>query len=106
MGSQWLPAGVWANMGPPSYRVELPPGREPVYEYAGPVFPCLAIVAGGLWLARSRSVRTASARTLLWICFGCLAVSFTAHWIWANRRSGTTPSDFESSASVQMPLVW
>jgi hypothetical protein len=105
MRTQLLPA-LWANLGPPSYRVEIPASREPVYEYAAPVFLSLAIVAGGLWIARSRSIRTPLARTLLWVFAGCLAVSLTAHWIWVNRHSGTVESSLASAPFVRMPLVW
>ena len=101
-----LPATL-ANV-PTYYRVDLPPGQEPVYEWAAPVFLALAIATGGLWIARSRTVRTGRGRALLWAAAGCLAVAYSAGWLWAHRDGRAVHGFFGSpgSVAVGMPLVW
>lgn len=103
-----LPLLVFGNMAPPNYRVDLPPGQEPVYQWAARIFLGLAVIAGGLWLARSRTVRTAWARALLWAAAGCLAVSYSAWWVWSHRNGPDQYGGFGSTAwlAVCMPLVW
>src|SRR5262245_6049400 len=78
-----LPA-LWANMAP-SYSVQVPAGREAVYEWAGPAFLALAGVAAAVWLVRYRTLMTGRARALVWTAAGCLAVSFSAWWVWDSR---------------------
>lgn len=105
-GSYLLPATL-GNMST-SYRVDLPAGQESVYEWAAPVFLALAVATGGLWLARSRTVRTGRGRALLWAAAGCLAVAYSAGWLWAHRDGNTVTGAFGAPAwlAVGMPLVW
>ena len=107
MNGSCLPVAVLGNV-PTYYRVDLPAGREPVYEWAAPVFLALAVASGGLWLARSRTVRTGRARALLWAAAGCLAVAYSAGWLWAHRDGNTVTGAFGTPAwlAVGMPLVW
>ena len=98
---------TWANV-PTYYRVDLPPDRESVYEWAAPVFLALAVATGGLWLVRSRTLRTGRARALLWVAAGCLAIAYSAGWLWAHRDGRAVHGFFGSpgSLAVGMPLVW
>src|SRR5205814_1501956 len=75
------------------YQVRLPDGSEAVYEYAAPVFLALAAVAAGAWLLRFRTIRSARARLLLWVCGGSLATAFTAHWVWTRSQLRVQPGN-------------
>jgi apolipoprotein N-acyltransferase len=90
----------------PYYRVTVPPGREPVYEWAPVAFLALAVLSVGWWLVRSRTVRTGPGRALLWLAAGGLAVSYSAWWVWSHRYAGTIAGDWMSSVAVYMPLLW
>jgi hypothetical protein len=70
-----------ANMGPPSYLVKIPAGREPVYQLVGAVFVAIALAAGGVWLARHGQLRAKTRRVLLWLVAGGLAVSYACWWV-------------------------
>ena len=100
------PAAVWANMGSPSYYVSVPAGREWVYEWAAPAFLTLAALAAGWWLIRARSVRTGGARGPLWVVGGCLAVSYSAAWLWAHRDDQIPSPSWADWAAVTMPWLW
>ena len=105
MGWPVPPAAVWGDMAS-SYRVTVPEGREWLYEWAGPTFLALGVVAGGLWLARGRSTGTGPARALLWAAAGCLAVSYSAWWVWAHRGDVVLEPGWAAWAAVAMPWLW
>jgi hypothetical protein len=101
-----LSVALLGNMSPPSYLVRLPPGREWVYEVSAWVFAALAVVAGGLWYARRRTLRPATRRVLLWLVAGGLAVGYSAGWVWCHRDAGVVPPDLAASVAVWMHGVW
>lgn len=106
MAALWVRVDLWANAVGFRYRIEIPEGREPLYQWAGPVFLALAIVSLGLWLVRFRSARSGRVRALLWAGAGCLVVSLSAWWVWENRDAGLIEYGWVSSTIAYMPCVW
>jgi hypothetical protein len=100
-----IPPTVWANMAP-SYSVQVPSGREPLYEWAAPVFLVLATAAGVVWLVRCRTMRTGRARALVWTAAGCLVVSYSAWWVWEHRDDTVHNPGWAAWAAVWMPCLW
>lgn len=101
-----LPATVWGNMPPPSYQVQIPVGREPLYEWGGPVFLGLAGIAIVGWYWQARNVRTGPARAWIWAAAGCLVIGGSVFWVWTNRDAGRIDPGWISSPIVYMPCVW
>jgi len=102
----FVSVALLANMRPPSYEVNIPHGREWIYEYAAGVFATMAIVASGWWCLRRRTLRPASRRALLWLVAGCAAVAYSVGWAWSHRDAGLVPSDLPGSIAAWMPWVW
>jgi hypothetical protein len=96
---------LFGNM-PVHYSVDIPPNREPVYEWAAPIFVTLAFVAGGFWLLRVRSAKTGFSRAILWLTAGFLLCSLSGWWVWSNRNGGTFEGTLYSRLIYWMPLVW
>jgi len=101
-----LSAALFGNMGPPSYVVTLPPGREWVYERAAWVFVAVAVAAAGLWVVRRRALRPAPRRALLWLAAGSLAVAYSGNWLWTHRDAGVVAPGLTSSLAVWMHGCW
>src|SRR5258708_257860 len=96
---------ILANMPPQQLRVQIPAGREEWHEIAGPLFLSLAIVFTGLWLIRTRSLKSTFGRTMLIASVGSLALSYSAWWIWTNRDVGIPKRDFGAVLAVEMPWL-
>ena len=95
-----------ANMGPPTYFVQIPLGEELRYRFAAPVFLSLAVVSFGVWAARSRAFRRGSDRALLLGCAGALVVSYSAAWVWRHRDNVERDRGPAAILAVEMPWLW
>jgi hypothetical protein len=100
-----LYSSFFADMSP-HYYVDIPPEREPVYACAPAIMLVLAMITGGLWLARGRSTRTAFQRALILFAMGSLLCSYTAWWIWSNHDRGMFQGYAPSIVAYHMPLLW
>jgi hypothetical protein len=96
---------MFANT-PPGYYVDIPREHEPIYQSAPVFFLVLAIVTGGLWLARGRSFKTSRARALFLLATGNLLCSYTAWWVWSHRNDGPFWGDIPSVVAYRMPVLW
>jgi hypothetical protein len=97
---------VFANMGPPSYQVNIPPQREPVYLFAAPIFLSLAMATGGLWLVQGRRFQPGTRRILLLLGVGGLAVGYSSWWLWKSRGGVVDGPNFAAWVAVSMPCLW
>ena len=74
---------LWGNI-PSFYRVSVPEGLVPVYEVVAAVALSLAVITGGYWLVRHRTLHTPKGRVLLWAVGGLASVVYLSHWIRQN----------------------
>lgn len=101
-----LPASLLANMPPPSYEVRVPPEQALGYRFAAPLFLALAAVLFGWWAVRSRAVQGGLDRATLLAGAGCLALGYSAWWIWANRDSVIFQPGVADIVAVEMSWLW
>lgn len=96
---------IWANAPLPGYEVVMPPAWERWYGWAAPTLLAVAITWTGLWVARSRSVRTTGGRAMLFVAVGAALASYTAWWVWFHRDGHWVPLD-AATVPINMPWIW